>query len=520
MSLDNSAIKEPDSPLSGIFKDVYKPDILQCLANLSNDEVFTPPDIVNNMLDLLPSEIWENPNLKFLDPACKTGVFLREITKRLIDGLANNIPDLQERIDHIVHNMVFGIAITELTGLISRRSLYCSRNANSKYSVSKFKSSYGNIIFTPQKHTWENGKCKFCGANQNEYQRDDGLESHAYQFIHTLKPEEIFNMKFDVIIGNPPYQISDGGSGTGISAKPIYQFFVEQAKKLSPRYLVMIIPSRWFAGGKGLDRFRNEMLNDRHIKELYDFMSSKDCFPGVNIAGGINYFLWDSNYVGDCNVHNMTQNLCNSTLRPLNRFHVFIRDNRAINIIDKFLNSGDSTLADNTFPRNPFGFVSKDRGLPDCDNLHTIKLFSSDGVGYVSFDEVKKNKKEINKFKVIIGKIVPSNGEVDTNPADGYRVITTPKILSPEEIHTESYLLLRTFDNIKEAENFANYMKLKFPRFMMKHTLSSMNISTQNFEFTPYIDYSFKWTDEELYKRYKLTVNEIEYVESMIRPME
>lgn len=505
-----------------LFGAVYNPDVLSCLANLSNDEVFTPPEVVNQMLDMLPQELFSNPDTTFLDPACKTGVFLREIAKRLIKGLEPQIPDLQKRLDHIFKKQLFGIAITELTSLLSRRGVYCSKYPNSEFSVTKFDNAQGNIHFKRIQHSWQNGRCVFCGASQDEYGRGNELETHAYEWIHTVTPERIFDMKFDVIIGNPPYQLNDGGSGTGISAKPIYQYFVLQAKKLNPRYLTMIIPSRWYAGGKGLDDFREDMLNDKRIKVIVDFMSSKDCFPGVNIAGGVNYFLWDSSYSGDCRIENRNNNDAPIvSTRSLSEFPVFIRDNRAIAIIHKFLNSGDESLSNNTYSRNPFGFVSKERGVSrPIPNTESVKLISSAGVGYVKKSDVKKNQHEIPNYKVTIGKIVPSNGEVDTDPKDGYKVTTSSRILYPDEIHTESYLLLHGFKTLKEAENFASYMALKFPRFMMKHTLSSMNISTQNFAFVPFLDYSHAWTDEMLYERYNLSEDEIEYVESLIRPME
>jgi len=294
------------------------PDVLTCIANLSNDEVFTPPEFANRMLDTLAeawadshngANLWADKTVKFLDPCTKSGVFLREITSRLNKGLADEMPNLEERVNHILTKQVFGIGITHLTSLLARRSVYCSKHANGQHSIAKgFDNEAGNIWFERTEHTWANGKCTFCGTSQAALDRGEALETHAYAFIHTdnikTRMTELFggNMQFDVIIGNPPYQLSDGGGGSGTSAAPIYQFFVEQAKKLEPRYLSLVIPARWFAGGKGLDDFRERMLGDNRTRVIHDYLLVGEAFPGVAIQGGVLYFLWDREHPGDCEV--------------------------------------------------------------------------------------------------------------------------------------------------------------------------------------------------------------------------
>ena len=345
--------------MSLLFEQVYNPDVLNCLANLSNDEVFTPPEVVNNMLDMLPPHLFQSPDTTFLDPACKTGVFLREIAKRLLMGLKDAIPDEDERRKHIFTRQLFGIAITEMTSLLSRRSLYCSKYANTIYSIAPFDDVEGNIRFKNMEHYWQGNRCGFCGASKAQYDRDKGLEQHAYEFIHTSKPEEIFNMRFDVIIGNPPYQISDGGHG--VSAQPIYHHFVEQAKKLNPRYLTMIIPSRWFAGGKGLDKFREQTLNDSRFRQLVDYENATECFPGVDIAGGICYFLWDRENPGLCRIDNIKNGEKYSSVRKLNEFDVLIRDGRSIEIIHKVTAKAERTMDTQVTARKPFGLATTAR---------------------------------------------------------------------------------------------------------------------------------------------------------------
>ena len=377
----------------------HNPDVLSCLANLSNDEVFTPPSVVNQMLDMLPQELFRSGKTKFLDIGCKSGVFLREITKRLIAGLADEMPDLQARVDHILHNQVFGIATTELTSLVSRRTLYCSKYPNCRYSASQFKTVEGNIRFRNIQHTFVNGRCKWCGASEDQFgpKVRKGLETHAYEFIHTDHPEEIFKMKFDVIVGNPPYQLDDGGNG--VSATPIFQTFVEQALKLSPRYLTMIIPARWYAGGKGLDKFREMMLGNAGIRKLVDFESSKDCFEGVNIAGGICYFLWERDYKGKCEITNNGVESAKIMERQLDEFPILIRSNMAVSIVHKVLATCVDVHSNHAYPRNPFGFATNFRGRTK-KNSGDIEILTSVGVQYVRRSEVKKNEDIIDAYKI------------------------------------------------------------------------------------------------------------------------
>lgn len=500
------------------MNDLYNPDVLNCLANLSNDEVFTPPTLANQVLDMLPQELFNNPNVTFLDPFTKSGVFLREIVKRLDRGLEAQIPDRQERIDHIMHRQVFGIAITELTAHLSRRSLYCSKHANSPYSVSHFADEAGNIQYRALRHTWEAGKCKYCGASQAVYDRSDAAEQYAYQFIHTDNPNTLFNnMKFDVIIGNPPYQLDDGGNG--VSAKPIFHLFVEQAKKLSPRYLSMIIPSRWFAGGKGLDDFRESMLHDNRISRLYDYESSKDCFEGVNIAGGICYFLWEKDYCGACKVVNMGAEVQIELKRPLNEFPIFIRNNTAISIVHKVISIETDYVNQHAYPRNPFNFQTNFRGREQYEE-GDIQILTSKGFQYIKRSDVQKNRNIIDSYKILIGRLVPSNGELDVNPKDGYKVMTDTQIIGPGQINTETYLDIGVFQTKNEATHFDMYIKGKFARFLLRQAISSLNVTKDCFRFVPYLDFSHPWTDEMLYKKYGLTEEEIAFIESMIRPME
>lgn len=497
----------------GLFDQVYNPDVLSCLANLSNDEVFTPPEVANVMLDMLPQELFRNPDTKFLDPACKSGVFLREIAKRLIIGLERQFPDLQERIDHIFHNQLYGIAITELTSLLSRRSLYCSKYPNSEFSVSHFEDSQGNVRFKRIQHTWENGKCKFCGASADQYERGEDLETHAYELIHTLKPEDIFKMKFDVVISNPPYQLSDGGYGK--SAKPIYQMFVEKAKKLRPRYMTMIIPSRWFSGGRGLEDFRSEMLSDNRISKLVDYESFKDVFPGVDLAGGACYFLWDRDYSGNCEIVNRANNK-NDVIatRSLNEFEVFIRSNSAVAIIHKVMEAHKGNYMDKSVsPSKPFGlrtfYEPKESGIP-CQFIQRI------GLKYADPKDVTDNLGILNKWKFVVPRS-PIAGQTDFTKKVGFYYDGNTRILPPGTCCTESFIVLFTSDNEEEVRSFKSYMFTKVARFLLLQCVVSQDVTREKFRFVPDLkNYSGRYTDKLLCEKWKINDEEWELIDSKI----
>jgi hypothetical protein len=525
----------------------HNPDVLSCIANLSNDEVFTPPAFANQMLDTFETSwaasnngenIWANKEVTFLDPCTKSGVFLREIVKRLNEGLSKELPDLTERINHILTKQVFGIGITELTSLLARRSVYCSKHANGIHSVARtFTNNDGNIWFNRTEHSWVNGKCRFCSASKAEYGRGGLLETHAYKFIHTdeikFDSSKLFGekMHFDVIIGNPPYQLNDGGGASGMGAIPIYQLFVEQAKKLEPRYLSFVIPARWYAGGRGLDEFRESMLSDERLRVIEDFPDSSVVFPGTHVKSGVCYFLWDRENPGPATISTRRTDGSQSTsTRPLREAgsDVFLRYNESISILQKVMKveNGDQKsevrfqlAEDSQFSKlvalsNPFGFRSFFRGRTSQKGSSDLVIYQNGGFGYVSQKEVTVNQSLIDTWKVFIGK---AYGGDEKYP---HSILSKPFVGKKGSICTETYFYIGPFSSEKQAKSAVSYIKTRFFRFLVLIRKPTQNTNRSTYSYVPLQDFTEPWTDEKLYKKYGLTKDEIAFIESMIRPME
>jgi site-specific DNA-methyltransferase (adenine-specific) len=488
------------------------------------------------------ASIWTNPDVTFLDPFTKSGVFLREITARLTKGLAEEIPDLAKRVDHILTKQVFGIAITKLTSLLARRSVYCSKWADGEHSIAKsFDNPNGNVWFERLEHSWEggtewvvtadkdgnrvkkftNGRCKYCGAPQLLFDREDGLETHAYAFIHTDDIEarlaELFggDMQFDVVVGNPPYQMTGGAGGSSDSS--IYHLFVQQAMKLEPRFLSMVIPSRWLAGGRGLDEFRKQMLTSHKLRVLVDNPNSKNVFPGVEIKGGLCYFLWDSSYDGLCEVTIDRDADSNTALRKLDEFDVFVRDPMAASILRKVLDKTATPVSQILTADTPFGIATnfdghKPVGGPNDVPLYYIQRMKR-GVGFIHRDSVKKNTPLIDKWKVFVPEAY-NGGDAVPHPIVGKSVVAPAGAVC-----TQSYLAFY-LDTEDEAKSLQSYYETKFFRFLVSLRKITQHALRSTYGWVPMQSWDRSWTDEQLYAKYELQVEEVDFIESVIKPMD
>jgi site-specific DNA-methyltransferase (adenine-specific) len=508
------------------------PDVLTCIANLSNDEVFTPPEFANRMLDTLAeawasnhggANLWADPKVTFLDPCTKTGVFLREITRRLTEGLAKKIPNLEKRVDHILTRQVFGIGITQITSLLARRSVYCSKDANSEHSIAKsFADGDGNVWFRRVEHTWGDTKCVYCGAPKAILDRDEELENYAYAFIHTdkirIRLAEIFgkNMQFDVIIGNPPYQMKGGAGGSSDSS--IYHLFVEQAKKLEPRFLSMVIPSRWLAGGRGLDEFRKEMLTSRHLRSLTDFSDSGEAFPGVQIKGGVCYFLWDSAHAGPCDVTRIGGGAEHfEPNRELGEFDVFVRDEKALGILRKVLAKKEPSILQLISGDTPFGIATNFQDWSEKESQGRIPLHLIErgkrGVGFVKRGEIQKNAASLDCWKVLVPE---AYGAGESFP---HQILGKEIVAAPPSACTQSYLVVAPFRTERAAQSFASYYRTRFFRFLVSLRKITQHALRSTYSWVSQQTWDRDWTDKELYEKYGITKDEVTFIDSMIRPM-
>ena len=506
------------------------PDVLMCIANLSNDEVFTPPELAGRMLDMLTeawgndhsgANLWADKTVRFLDPFTKSGVFLREITRRLTIGLAQEIPDLQVRVNHILTQQVFGIGITRLTSLLARRSLYCSKYANGVHSIANnFASDAGNVWLERTEHTWAKGKCTFCGASQAALDRGETLETHAYAFIHTenikTRIAELFgeDMQFDVIIGNPPYQLASDG---GTRDVPIYQLFVEQAKNLEPRMLVMVVPSRWMATGLGLKSFRDSMLSDRHIRQLVDYERMDQVFPGVDFEGGACYFLWDRDKSGLCAITSISgDEVVGPFERSLDEFDILVRDSRALSILKKVLALQEVSITSVLSADKEFGWTSNFTGFHDKQKPGDIIFhYNRSGkrlVGWIARKDVKKSTHLIDTWKVLVP---AAYGERGARPA---KILGPTLVAFSPSVCTQTYLFFTVHDQ-NEADSLNAYLKTRFFRFLVSLRKITQHATRATYTWVPIQTWDRLWTDEALYKKYDITDDEISLINSMIRSM-
>ncbi len=514
------------------------PDVLTCIANLSSDEVFTPPEFANRMLDTLAfawadsnggANIWADKSIRFLDPCAKSGVFLREITARLTVGLAGEMPNLEERVNHVLTNQVFGIAITHLTSLLARRSVYCSKDATGKYSIAKnFNTAAGNIWYERTEHAWVNGRCDFCGASKKVFDRGEILETHAYAMTHTddisTRIVELFGgeMQFDVVIGNPPYQISGGGGGTNDS--PIYHQFVRQAIRMEPRFLSMVIPSRWMAGGRGLREFRAEFLGDRRIRTIVDFENAKDVFPTVGIGGGICYFLWDRESPGPCEcTYHRNETTVGPHVRALDEYDVFVRDTRAVNILRKVVAANERPFEDLVSGDTPFGLATNFSGYTRdaAPRAGQVRLYANVGTKRVSGamprKTINKNSNLIDVWKLFL----PVAGSGRERERSGVDLVLGPPIIGePGSVCTQTYLVAAPLSSKAEAQSVASYLRSRLARFLVSLRKPAQHVFRGMYRWVPIQPWDRIWTDSDIYTKYGIAKEERAYIESMIRPME
>lgn len=549
-------------------------DILTLFESLNNHEVFTPPRLARDMLSTIPKKVWCNPNIRVLDPCVKSGVFLREAMYLLFEGLLGkglhtdlngvtyDLSNPKQLMRHILKNMLFGIATSELTGYLSRRTLYGVMEANTDKQTAlidafeksknnrdwsekekvnflirnRFNDYYDHNMFNVPEHKGyeHEGNIFYPREEVQKKVVEDGnyeIEDTYYPFIEgdtqhakiqSIKGDK---MKFDVIIGNPPYQISDGGNGA--SAMPVYHRFIENAIELNPRFISMIVPSRWYVGGRGLKDFRDSMLADKKLSVLHDFPEASECFPGVMIKGGVNYFLWDSNHKGDCEIHSHRKGQLasvskRSMLEP--SLDTFIRDNEAISILRKVISMGEKSFAEIISANDPFGFDVRVKGSmkrikPTFSNTRKIGMvpfyyngWRKDGLGYIEPEKIRRNTELTHELKFFAPKAV--------GVGDRSKDLIKPFIPEPDACCTETYLAFGPFTSETEMVNAISYVNTKFFHFLVSLKKITQEARRGVYELVPMQDFSEPWNDRKLYEKYGLDESEVNFIENNVRDME
>ncbi|MBQ9184345.1 MAG: Eco57I restriction-modification methylase domain-containing protein [Bacteroidales bacterium] len=449
------------------------------------------------------AKVFKDPNTRILEINSKTGLYplfmaysvFAEKLQAYRDKhmLATDVPvQTQNQIwDDVLRNHIFVICKTEMAKSITKRTLRGFRQA--KVNARYFEDLINKITNQPN---------LFINKVQN-----------GINYWNNKELEE--NMKFNAIVGNPPYQVISHDGPQASQATPVYHYFINIARRLNASYVSMIMPARWYSGGMGMNDFRSSMLNDKRLSLIVDFPKSRDCFPTVDIAGGICYFLMDENHSGDCVIVNKEGNLSNQDSRELNEFPIFIRNNIGVHIIRKLNLS--TNLSSVVFPISPFGLPTNTEGTQKA-SADSITLISSKGRSFIQRQKAN-NQKLVGQYKVMIGQLNPDRGGV-SNTSGGSNVTTKVTVLEPDEVTTATYIILGGFDSRDEAENYATYIRTKFVRFLVFQTLSSMHITQSNFQFVPIQDWTKSWSDSELYRKYNLTKEEIDYIESLIKPMQ
>ncbi|HDZ53030.1 hypothetical protein LCGC14_0408280 [marine sediment metagenome] len=526
----------PTTTVSAVRK-MGAADVLDTIANLSNDEVFTPPKLANQVLDLLPKHVWSDSSLKFLDPCVKTGVFLREIVKRLMVGLKDEFPDVVERREHILRNQIYGIAITELTALMSRRTVYCSSDATREpnpdfpencYSAVKFDEPEGNIAFPLVGHNWPEKKgiiapstsCAVCGAKYSDFTGDDreGMENYAYPFIH-MDIQEIFGeMQFDVVIGNPPYQIGKNSADKNNAARSIYQCFVEKGDSLRPRYLSFIIPSRWMNGGRDeVSTVRDVVFGSGKTRHLVDHRFEGDIFPGVKVPGGVCYFLLDRQYTGGFEYTYHSAEFTGSVSNVENPSQNFYRDPRSSSIINKVKSKCIDSMNTVVSSQKPYGLRNNFPAQPG--RLHnSVEVITSSGIEYADADLIRDPMSNLCKYKIFLSKTTSENGG-KINSDGARRLFSRIIVGEPNQVCSETYLAIGSYDEENSANNMMQFLRTRFVRYLAGCRIDTQNISKDKFDLIPLLDMSRSWCDAELFEFFDLSIEEIELICSTIKEM-